>query len=83
MMKKIAEITEIVTLTKSDNLKTVKDINFKFLWHKLKIRMKIVSKFHLRIFNAFRDVKERCYRARPGRFIVLNYSASDKMVIRI
>ena len=49
--------------------------------------MKIVSKFHVPIFYAFREISRqialRSGWARSGRFIVLNDSASPKMVIEI
>ena len=54
IVKKLLKITEIAM--SPNNFQTIKDINSKFRYHKLKTGFKIVSKFHVSILNNFREI---------------------------
>jgi len=73
MMKKLLEITEIASLPKSAIsqiwILQIEDLN-------------VVSKFAVAIFYTFQEIS-RQRALRSGRFIVLNDSASSKMVIKM
>ena len=81
-VENLLKINKLLPCQKALSLQTVKDINYKF-W------MKIVSKFHAHIFYTFREISlQRALqsgrfgpgRVELGRFIILNDSASPKIV---
>ena len=72
---------------KMHSFQTIKDTDPKFWKPKLKTWMKVVWKFHANNLYAFREICRqrplRSVQVGSGQFIVLNNSASPKMVMKM
>ena len=77
MIRKLIRIVEIASKPKSVYFPNNQIYLSQIILHKLRTGMKIVSKFHVSIFNTFRE-KGRQRALRLGRFIFLNDLASLK-----
>ena len=78
------KLPKLLHCQKAHSFQTVKYINPEFLYHKLKTGIKIMSKFP-RLYHLYfpRSKLSNSVTIGPGQFIVLNDSASPKMVIKL